>query len=44
MKNKAKKSERVIFRLTPNERIKLKETATKQGLTMSEYLRQSFNL
>ena len=39
-----KKSERVIFRLTKMEKIKLKETAGKRGISISEFLRNTFVL
>lgn len=38
------KSKKVIFRLTPDEKMKLKETAGKQGISISEFLRNSFVL
>lgn len=43
MKNKANiKSERIIFRLSVNERIKLKDSADYQGISISKFLRNSF--
>ena len=38
------KSKKVIFRLTPDEKMKLKKTALKQGLSVSEFLRNTFVL